>query len=161
MIERYIVLASRIRQEMDSIERVIDRAERGMAAARQHSQDQDIYLDSVALNLHDFYAGIERTFRQIATAVDHSAPSGPEWHRELLSQMCLTLPQIRSQVILPETAERLEEFLRFRHVVQNIYSFEFDPDRISQLVQRLHPAFEQVKRDLLAFANFLDGLADS
>lgn len=28
--------------------------------------DQDIYLDSVALNLHGFYSGLERLFELVA-----------------------------------------------------------------------------------------------
>jgi hypothetical protein len=34
MMERYAVLAARVRQELASLERVVGRAERGIAAAR-------------------------------------------------------------------------------------------------------------------------------
>jgi hypothetical protein len=54
---------------------------------------------------------------------------------------------------------RLDEFLRFCHVVRNIYTFAFDPERIAHLVQRLHPCFERVQNELLEFADFLDQLA--
>ena len=40
-----------------------------------------------------------------------------------------------------------------------VYAFEFDPARIEHLVQRLRPSFEQVKTELLAFADFLEKLA--
>jgi hypothetical protein len=46
-----------------------------------------------------------------------------------------------------------------RHVVRNIYTFAFDPERIAHLVQRLHPCFERVQNELLEFADFLDQLA--
>lgn len=159
MIERYAVVAGRIRQELTGLERVVDRAERAMAAARGRPEEQDLYLDSAALNLHDFYAGLERIFRHIAATLDQSVPSGPEWHRELLRQMNVALPQIRPQVVSGETIKAIDEYLRFRHVVQNIYSFEFDPERIGHLVQRLRPSFEQTKAELLAFAGFLNKLA--
>jgi len=159
MIERYAVLAARVRQEIASLERVVDRAERAIAAARARPEEQDLYLDSAALNLHDFYAGLERIFRQIATAVDQSIPSGPEWHRELLRQMNIALPQMRPQVISEETIKAIDEYLRFRHVVQNVYSFEFEPERIQHLVQRLRPTFKELRVELLAFADFLDELA--
>jgi len=111
------------------------------------------------LNLHDFYAGLERIFRQVAATIDQSVPTGPEWHRELLRQMNIALPQMRPQVISEETIKTIDEYLRFRHVVQNVYSFEFEPERIQHLVQRLRPSFEQVRSELLAFADFLDSLA--
>lgn len=110
------------------------------------------------MNLHDFYAGLERIFRQIAASVDQSVPSGHDWHRELLRQMTIDLPQIRPQVLSAETATSMDEFLRFRHIVRNIYTFEFDPDRIEDLAQRLRPSFEQVRIEREAFANFLEQL---
>lgn len=161
MIERYAIAAGRVRQELEGIERVVERAERAMAVARQRPEEQDLYLDSAALNLHDFYAGVERIFRHIAANIDRSVPSGREWHRELLGQMNMALPQIRPQVISAETLQVIDEFLRFRHVVQNVYAFEFDPERIERLIQRLQPCFEQVRAELLAFADFLDGLAQT
>lgn len=46
------ILAARIRAEVVELERVIERAERLMAKAQQNDED---YLDGVALNLHGFY----------------------------------------------------------------------------------------------------------
>ena len=159
MIERYLITAGRIRQELVELERVVARAERAVASARRHPEDQDLYLDSAALNLHDFYAGLERIFHHVATTVDGSVPAGRDWHRELLRQMSVALPQVRPAVLSAETIKALDEYLRFRHVVRNIYAFEFDPERIERLVQRLRPSFEQVRTELLAFADFLERVA--
>jgi hypothetical protein len=158
MMERYAVVAGRIRQELAEVERIVARIERAVAAARQRDQDQDLYLDSAALNLHDFYAGLERVFQQIAATVDRSVPSGPKWHRELLRQMTVALPQIRPEVLSTETARAIDEFLGFRHIVRHTYAFELDLERIEHLAGRLRPAFAQVRAELLAFAEFLDQL---
>ena len=159
MIERYLVVAGRTRQELTDLDRVVTRSERAVSAARQRPEDQDLYLDAAALNLHDFYAGLERVFHHIATTIDKSMPSGPEWHRDLLRQMQVTLSQLRPPVLSAETIKALDEFLRFRHVVRNIYTFEFESQRIELLVQRLRPCFERVQNELLSFANFLEQLA--
>ena len=79
MIERYAILAERLRQELIDLERVVTRVEKAMAAARRHPNEPDFYLDSVALNLHGLYAGLERAFRRIAAVVDSSVPEGPGW----------------------------------------------------------------------------------
>lgn len=140
------------------MERVVARIERAMAAVREKPVDQDFYLDSAALNLHDFYAGLERIFQRIAETLDRSLPSGPEWHSELLRQMSMALPSVRPQVLSAETAKSLDEYLRFRHVVRKVYTFEFDPERIGRLVQRLRPVFAGTEAELVAFADFLDQL---
>ncbi len=161
MIERYAVVASRIRQDLKDIERVVDRTQRAVAASRQRPEDLEFYLDSAALNLHDFYAGLERVFEYIAANVDRSVPSGHDWHRELLRQMAVDIPQIRPQVLSMASSGAIDEYLRFRHVVRNIYAFEFDPERIGRLVRNLSSSFEQVKADLLSFAEFMDKLVQT
>ncbi len=156
MIEDYLAVADRIRQELSDLEQVVARAERAIAAVRQRPEDQDLYIDSAALNLHDFYAGLERVFQQIATTVDGNLPAGQEWHRELLQQMQSDLPDLRPPVLSAEAAQAIDEFLRFRHVVRNIYAFQFDPDRVERLVQLMPSAFRQAQIELLAFAEFLE-----
>ncbi len=44
----------------------------------------------------------------------------------------------------------------FRHVVRNIYAFEFDPERLGRLARNLPEAFDRVQRDLTAFSQFLE-----
>ncbi|HSW11187.1 MAG TPA: hypothetical protein VLK32_09865, partial [Bacillota bacterium] len=108
MIERNLVAAGRIRQELTDLARVVTRAEQAMRLASECT-GHDFYLDSAALNLHDFYAGLERIFRHIALAVDRSVPGGPDWHRDLLRQMSASLAPVRPQVISPSTEEELDE----------------------------------------------------
>ena len=140
MTERYAVVAGRIRRELADLESVVARAERATAAARQRPQDQDLYFDSAALNLHDFYAGLERVFQHIATTVDRSVPTGHEWHRELLRQMNVALPQIRPQVLSTEAVRQIDEYLRFRHVVRKVYTFEFSPPQVERCLLYTSPS---------------------
>jgi hypothetical protein len=157
--EQYRVLAGRIHRELEELGRVVTRAERALEAARQRPEDQDLYLDSAALNLHDFYSGLERVFSLIASSVDESVPRGHEWHRELLRQMGTDIPQVRPAVLSAQTMQALEEYLGFRHVVRHIYAFEFDFERVERLVRHLRPLFERVSTELKAFANLLEHLS--
>jgi len=156
MIESYLVLAERIRKELEDLDRLVARANRAVSTAKKNPQDADLFLDSASLNLHDVYSGFERVFKQIAATVDGSVPTGAEWHRELLDQMGLDLPKVRPPVLTQEAVQRLDEYLRFRHVVRNVYTFSFDPERIGRLVNELETVFEQVKQELSAFADFLE-----
>ncbi|MEZ4591741.1 MAG: hypothetical protein R3D55_11470 [Chloroflexota bacterium] len=65
------------------------------------------------------------------------------------------LPDLRPPVLSPEAASILDEFLRFRHVLRNVYAFQFDPDRIARLVGQLAATWVQVEKELLVFAAFL------
>ena len=155
----YLDLVTRIHQELGDLDRVVDRAERGVQAAVQRPEDQDLYMDSAALNLHGFYAGLERIFQQIGSTVDGNIPTGHNWHRELLRQMLTDLPESRPPVLSAEVVRMLDEFLRFRHVVRNIYAFQFDSERIARLVSQMRPVLALAQTDLSAFVSFLEQVA--
>lgn len=161
MIAHYIVSAERIRRELEELERVVTRVRRAVEATEGDSVDRDLYWDAIALNLHDFYTGLERILRHIAAQVDGHLPEGSEWHQELLLQMATQLPRIRPAVFSERTIKRLDEYLRFRHVVRNVYAFEFDPQRIRPLVEALAGDLARVKGELAIFIDFLEGLADA
>ena len=75
--------------------------------------------------------------------------------------MAVDIPQIRPQVLSMASIGAIDEYLRFRHVVRNIYAFEFDPERIGRLARNLRSSFEQVQVELLSFADFMDELAQT
>jgi hypothetical protein len=155
----YAALAGRIRQTLLDLDRVVTRAERLYTQSQQSGDDG--YLDGVALNLHGFYAGVERIFEDIARTVDRAVPTGPEWHRDLLLQMANELVALRPAVITTEARFCLEDYRGFRHVVRNVYTFSLRPARIAELTESLHPCFQSIRTSLLAFAEFLDQLATS
>ena len=113
MTERYAVVAGRIRRELADLEGVVARAERATAAARQRPQDQDLYLDSAVLNLHGFYAGLERVFQHIAATMDRSVPTGHEWHRELLRQMNVALRKYDPRCSRPRRSDKSTNICAF------------------------------------------------
>lgn len=123
-----IELADRIRNEIESIDHIVKRSCKAWQKAKKATLDQDIYLDSVALNLHGFYSGIERLFELIARHIDHDKPSSKTWHQDLLKLVSKDVPRIRPAVISDNTAFRLDKLLRFRHLVRNIYTTNIVPN---------------------------------
>ncbi len=154
MNERLLPLAHRIRDELGELERLIQRAQEGWRRAQQSSDD--FYLDSVALNLHGFYAGVERLFTLIAGLVDGTRPVGANWHQVVLQQMADEVPRVRPAVISPGTHAALDEYRGFRHLVRNVYTFQLDPAKVGRLVQHAPAVLGQMSRELLAFADFLE-----
>lgn len=121
----------------------------------------DGYLDGVALNLHGFYAGVERIFEDIAREMDEGTPSGPDWHQSLLLQMSAKITGIRSPVIRQETRYCLDEYRGFRHVVRNVYTFNLRATRLQELTTGLRACYETVVSDLSTFADFLEHLNEN
>ena len=160
MIGRYAVLAGSIRQDVSALDRVVEQVTEAVEALKSGTGGAAIPLAAAALNLHGFYAGVERIFLQVASGLEQSTPSGSDWHRELLRQMTVDLPGIRPPVLSAEEAHTLGEFLRFRRVVRSVYSFNLDPERAERLADNLRPVWREVGAQLLAFVVFLEGLAN-
>jgi hypothetical protein len=159
MIPRYRLLAARIRAELPTLERSVAQTEGALLRAERQPADQSYFVAAVAFELHSFYAGLERLFELIGSDVEQSRPSGAAWHRNLLTQMALPITDVRPAVIQTETQTALLEYLEFRHVVRHMYTFNLRIDRVTELGRSLRPAFDLARRDLLRFAEFLDGLA--
>lgn len=132
----------------------VERAQSAWRKAQLFSDD--LYLDSLALNLHAFYTGLERLFELIAAAVDGDVPQGSNWHQQLLEQMTREVPGVRPAVISRDTYSHLEDYRGFRHVVRNVYAFRFDPQKLEMLIGRAQSVYSQVEAELSAFARLLD-----
>lgn len=152
----YITLAARIRLLLKDVEKSIQRAQLLMKKAIQTNDDG--YWDGVALNLHAFYTGLEHIFEDIARTVEQSAPTGKDWHADLLTQMATPIPNIRPAVISNESRQCLDEYRGFRHVVRNVYAFNLYPARLQTLTQGLEKCFQTVQNDLSRFIDFLESL---
>ena len=153
----YRTAAARIRQEVPALDAVAARAEGAWAGVS--GAEDDYLVDAAALNLHGFYAGLERMFVAVAGRVDGSLPQGPNWHQELLQQMAADIPDVRPAVLDADLAVRLDEYRGFRHVVRNVYAQRLDPLRVGALVADLPGVWAAVEERLNAFADALEAIA--
>jgi hypothetical protein len=155
-VSEQTALAGRIHGYLDELEKVVDRAI--LLSEKALKSGDDGYWDGVALNLHSFYSGVERIFEDIARSIDGNIPSGPEWHIGLLVQMAAKSADRRPPVISSKVRNTLDEYRGFRHVVRNVYAFNFRPSRLKELVDGLPECFNSLRQELLAFAQFLESL---
>jgi hypothetical protein len=154
----YQNLIERIHGQVTDLEQVVERAGRGWSLARKASAEQDAYVDSVALNLHGFYSGLEKLFELIARHVDRKLPDGETWHHDLLQQMAQDLPSVRPAVISGESVDTIDEFRRFRHLVRNVYTMNLVPEKMEGLMEALPELWPKLRAELLAFADYLEAL---
>ncbi len=105
----------------------------------------DAYLKATAYDLHGFYTGLEKIFKTVAGSIDNEIPTGETWHKDLIEQMTKEFPEIRPGLISVSSRELLDEYLRFRHRIRNIYSFNIVPTLVRDLIQKLPSIFSQIK----------------
>ncbi|MEJ5308459.1 MAG: hypothetical protein WHX52_01685 [Anaerolineae bacterium] len=153
----YRTIAGRIRADIAELAGVVERTlhiwKEGQTSGAY------FYLDAVALNLHSFYAGVERLLEIIADGVDETKPTGAQWHQQLLRQMTSEIAEVRPAVLSHGLRERLDRYRGFRHVVRNVYTFNLDSEQIEILIRHLPETMTQLRQELLAFADFLDAVS--
>jgi hypothetical protein len=155
MITQYHVLHRRLLTEWANVRMAAAKAEEAYAEGGRYN------VDAAALSLHSFYGGIERLFEWVARQIDGTVPQGSAWHRELLQQMTLDVPGVRPPLLQRSTANLLEEFLGFRHVVRNLYTWELEPEKVARLVALLPETVQAVETDLEEFGRFLDAASQA
>jgi hypothetical protein len=150
---RFTVLRADIGRELENVRRLV-------AEAEEWKPQLPEWPDAVRVRtaggiLHDFYCGVERIFRHVATRIDQDLPSGPDWHVQLLQRMGTDIETVRPALLDHETVQQLDEYLRFRHLFRNVYGFDLGWDRCQELLESLPMAFEGLAEKLAAFDEFL------
>lgn len=151
-------VAMELEAELSRLERLNEDIERIFDEAQNQEAFLDVFYESLALKLHNFYTGCERIFQIIASELNGALPSDYDWHKRLLGRMSLEQEK-RPAVISQKTAKRLEEYLAFRHVVRNIYGYELEPRRIALLIEKSKSVFEQFQTEIRQFIVWLQNFA--
>jgi len=109
-----------------------------------------IELSALAAMLHAFYTGIESIFKRIEVELGQELPQGDAWHRQLLKAMARP-GRGRPPVISAALEETLRDYLAFRHVFRQAYTFQLKWARMSALVLGCEETLRRLGGELDAF----------
>jgi len=154
----YLLLIERMQNEIPLLDEIIEKTLTYWETGAKNSEFQEVFIGYVALNLHSFYSGLEKIFLLVARFMEKKEPSGKNWHSLLLKQISHDIPNIRPALISHITAEQLQEYKRFRHVVRNVYTTSLAPQKMTPLLKELPDLWERIKTELVDFINFLQAL---
>jgi hypothetical protein len=159
MTTRYITLASRIKREIEELKKLVKRAIKAWNNALLTKDD--LYIDSVTLNIHGFYSALEKIFEMIAREIDSGIPSGDSWHTELLKQMSIPIDGIRPAVISSKLFSILDEFRGFRHIERNAYTYNISLKKLTPLIESLENTSKMFENELMDFLAFIKDRQDN
>ncbi len=142
-------LTKQIAVEEDQLNKLID-IHRELVSKCSSEPPTDVERSALAFLLHSFYSGLENIFKRIAIEIDGSLPVGDAWHRQLLDQMAKATDR-RSAVISEALNETLNEYLAFRHVVRQSYSFTLQWEKMAALVLNCEATMRYVVDELRVF----------
>ena len=131
----------------------------GLSDLGQRLEGSADAVEAAALRLHSFYTGVERMLLLISRVVNGGTPSqGEGWHRRLLERMAMAT-DTRPAVLNESTQVELQEYLRFRHLVRNLYADELRPEPIQRLIEQLQNTWPKLDADITSFQAWLRSIA--
>ncbi len=150
-------IQDRINQELNKILQALQQLEIFLRELSNQSDVmyQNALINSIALNFHGVYTGIERIFEVIAKKIDQRFPTGDKWHRDLLEQMSVDIPRVRKAVITEETRLILDELRQFRHLVRSAYSCQLDEEKVLIIPHEIVNSYQTIINDIQLFCNNL------
>ena len=161
MTNKFILLKHQIEEELTELTRVVNKIERMYDVVKKgKAEDVSVYTDSIALNLHGFYSGIENVLETIVEKTGEGLPAGGKWHRALLQQASYPVEGVRPAILNIETRRSLEGYLDFRHRIRNIYAYNIDFDKMELLIKQVRNTFDMFNSDMSNFFVFLMEVQD-
>ena len=103
----------------------------------------------------------EKIFKIIVKDIDMELPEGDEWHKKILRQVSIALPGICPPVIEKDLFHRLQEYLKFRHLVRNIYGFQLKYERYEYLAEDFPAVAKELNKQISSFLTKMQEIADS
>ncbi len=142
-------LQKQIGVEREQLNRLLE-IHRPLLVTCSETPPSDIELSALATMLHSFYTGNENIFKRIVAELGDTLPRSEFWHRELLDMM--TRPSEAREAVISETLrDRLREYLGFRHVFRQAYSFQLKWEKMSSLVLECEDTLRRLETELDAF----------
>jgi len=142
-------IKGKIEFELKQLEK-LNRLNSSLLKRIKNKKPNQIELLAFSSLLHSFYTGIENIFKRIGQEIDNKLPSNSGWHQKLLERMVKST-STRPPVISKELKEELAEYLAFRHIFRNLYSFELDWKKIKPLVVKLKSVLKNFNEEIDSF----------
>lgn len=155
MLHKLILLRDEVEEELA----VIDQLQKNLLDIKKQMLGPEIEIRVFASILSDFYMTLEKIFKIVAREIDAGLPAGEDWHKKLLRQMSVELPEIRPAVFDKKLYQRLEEYLKFRHLVRNIYGFQLEYSRFAHLVEQMGEIVFEVEQQFTTFLDKMEAIA--
>ncbi len=137
-------------------------ADAHMAIARLATNAEDRAVAALAaVALHGWYTGLECALERVARQLDGDVPTGARWHRELLTQMSIDVPQVRPAILPAGALPLLTELLGFRQLFRHAYGVVLETPQLDARLATLTRVATDVDAALTAFDAFLVDAAAS
>jgi len=147
-------LNSQVELDLGQLEQLLTTYAGAFARAAKGEPDHET-LVVLATALHGLYNGAENALKRILSEIDGVVPKGETSHSELLRQASVPTER-RPAVISNSLHDELRPIMAFRHFFRHAYAFQFEWEKIAELVGNFGHVVKCLREELTAFLQHLD-----
>lgn len=147
-----LILVTDLTAQLCTLQRISARLEQ---RAEGISSNDEVRMESVAYQIHNFYNAVEDLLKVIATHFENNISDSARWHSALLQRMMQEIPGVRPAVLSLETFTTLTSLRGFRHFFRHAYEVPINYDQLMNNFKLTQAVLSQLEADVEAFMNKL------
>jgi uncharacterized protein YutE (UPF0331/DUF86 family) len=131
----------KVRAEMENITKVLIELEK----VKDRPNKELVVLVGIGGYLQNIYTGMENILKQLLSYKSIPIPSTPTWHKDLLNLA------VKHNFITNETANKMMDYLFFRHFFIHSYGFLIDETKLKPLMENISKVYEDFEKEINNF----------
>jgi len=152
------VFTADVRSQMLLIRRVVEVLE---LRAQALQREDDVRLESVAYQIHNFYNAVEDLLQTIAIQFENQVTDSSRWHQLILQRMTQEVVTVRPAFLSQASFAPLNALRGFRHFFRHAYGVPIDYDQLTANLNRVRLAFPSLEQDVELFLQKLQPVQES
>lgn len=149
------VFAADVRSQLQLIQRVA-----GVLEVRAHGlqREDEVRLESVAYQIHNFYNAVEDLLQTIAVQFENQVSDTSRWHQLILQRMTQEIEAVRPAFLSQRSFESLNALRGFRHFFRHAYGVPIDYDQLTTNLSRVRGVLPLLEQDVEQFLQQLQSV---
>ncbi|MDI6783927.1 MAG: hypothetical protein QME64_07515 [bacterium] len=134
-------IQEKVTAELENISKVLVELEK----VKDRPNKDTVVLVGLGGFLQNIYTGIENILKQLLSDKNIQIPETSTWHKDLLNL------SVESNILTKQTADKLGQYLYFRHFFTHTYSFLIDESKLMPLIDNIPFVYSAFKREIDSF----------
>jgi len=133
-----VSLKEKIYAEMENIEKSLVEIKK----VKDRSDKEKIVIIGIGACLHSIYTGMENILKQLLIHKKIKIPDINTWHKDLINL------SIEQNFITKKLADKIKNYLFFRHFFRHAYGFLIDEKELNPLMSNIFDVYSNFKKEI-------------
>lgn len=141
-----VSVKEKVHAEMENISKVLMELEK----VKGRPNKELVVLVGIGAYLQNIYTGMENILKQLLLHKNISIPDTPTWHKDLLNLA------VQHNFITKELANKMVDYLFFRHFFTHAYGFLINEAKLKPLMDNIADIYSEFKKEIEKYLSMIE-----